>query len=91
MAPRKQPTTVLGGVEADLARMPAELQRGALAQSAMELARQLDSKTSATSKSMCARALQATLGDLRAQAPPARTHDVVDELSSRREKRIGGA
>lgn len=67
-----------------------DIAEGALAASALELASQLDDPgNSATSKSMCAKVLLETLDKIRALAPPKVERDVVDELSSRRARRIG--
>jgi hypothetical protein len=84
-----KPKTVTEAVEKDLSAMPANLSESGLALSAVELARQLDSDSSATSKSMCARALHAALDRLRELAPPAREADAVDEITARRERRLG--
>lgn len=87
MAPRK--LTVQAAVKRDLAALKdPKLAKSGLAASALALARELDSpKNSATSKSMCARALLDTLDRLRALAPAVKEKDEVDELSNRRQKR----
>lgn len=59
----------------------------ALVESAVALARELDARNSATSKSMCARALKETMDRLRELAPPPKTADRLDDLTARREKR----
>jgi hypothetical protein len=75
------------GVDQDL--KGTKIGSHALAATARELARKLDdSKTSAHSKSMCARRLQETLDRLRELAPPTQTKDRVDELSRTRETRL---
>lgn len=86
--------SVASAVENDLgdiaARDPA-LAQSALAASALVLARALDDKrNSATSKSMCAKALIDTLDRLRELAPPAKEADRLDDLSDRRAKRLAG-
>ncbi|HTU15646.1 MAG TPA: hypothetical protein VMF31_10635 [Solirubrobacterales bacterium] len=79
--------TVVAGVERDLAelakRAPALLNT-ALAATALELAKQLDSKTnSATSKSMCAKSLTETMDRLDELAPPKKEGDRLDALAAR--------
>lgn len=69
-----------------------KLADSALAASARVLAQELDKdRNSATSKSMCARALQDTLEQLRELAPPTEVKDKLDELESRRAARRGRA
>ena len=86
--------SVVGGVElnlADLASRSSSLAVSALAQSALELARQMDDPgNSATSKSMCAKALMETLERLYSMAPPKMEQDGVDDLSDRRAARLEG-
>lgn len=82
--------TVLAAVEGDLAELDAGLAGSALAATALALAREIDKPTnSATSKSMCARALAEMLDRLRELAPPDVVSDALDELTSRRDARIG--
>jgi hypothetical protein len=86
-----EPKTVLEAVERDLAEMDSRIS-AALAASARALARELDNKkNSATSKSMCARALIDTLDRLRELAPPKEENDQLDDLTARREARRAGA
>ncbi len=59
--------------------------------SALALARELDVKNSATSKSMCARALREAMDRLRELAPPAERADRLDELAGRRKRRRSAA
>lgn len=69
-----------------------KLADSALAASARVLAQELDKdRNSATSKSMCARALQDTLEQLRELAPPTEVKDKLDDLESRRAARRGRA
>jgi hypothetical protein len=86
--------TVVASVKRDLAalaKLDPDLAQSALAASALVLARQLDnSKTSATSKSMCARTLLDTLDRLRELAPEEQEDDQLDQLSARRAARIAG-
>jgi hypothetical protein len=82
------PRTVVDAVEYDLAalaeRAPS-IPNTALAASALELARQLDDPdNSATSKSMCSRALTETMDRLEALAPPKREGDRLDKLRDSR-------
>ena len=71
-----------------LQKRDPRLVSGAQAASALELARQMDSGSSATSKSMVAKALNETMAALHAQAPPEEVADRLDELSKRREARL---
>lgn len=91
-------TREIGDVEAAVARDIAEIAKrdeglasSGLAAAALALARELDiPKNSATSKSMCARALAEQLDRLRALAPPATEADDIDDLATRRQKRLAG-
>jgi hypothetical protein len=66
-----------------------KLGKGALAATALELARQLDyGGNSATSKSMCAKALTETLDKLRELAPPKKEEDEVERARKRRADRL---
>lgn len=74
---------------AALAKRDKQLAESALAASALRLAEELDDPdNSATSKSMCARALTETMDRLRELAPDEEKKDSLDELSRRRETRI---
>lgn len=85
--------SVVEAVERDLralALLDAALAESALAAAALALARELDNpRNSATSKSMCARALTETLDRLRELAPEESKEDRLDELTARRAERIG--
>jgi hypothetical protein len=87
--------TVTAAVRHDLALLrvrAAELADSALAASALVLAEQLDApKTSATSKSMCAKALREAMDRLFELAPPRKEEDGIDQLSARRAARRGRA
>lgn len=87
--------TALAALERDLkeiGRRDKDLAESGLAATARQLARELDNpKNSATSKSMCAKALMEALDRLRALAPPKEAKDRVDDLASRRAKRRGEA
>lgn len=90
---RKPKTPTVAGVERDLAaiaKRDPELAKSGLAASALALAREMDDDNSATSKSMCARALLDTLDRLRQLAPAKEEKDGVDELSARRAARRQG-
>jgi hypothetical protein len=86
--------SVVKAVEHDikaLAKLKPELAKSALAASALALAAEIDKPSnSATSKSMCARALLDTLDRLRGLAPDGDQKDKLDELSTRRAARIAG-
>jgi hypothetical protein len=91
--PRAPVDSVVAAVKRDLARIAKadkELARGGLAMSALALARELDDQdNSATSKSMCAKALGEALEQLRSKVPERQEKDKLDELSDRRAKRLG--
>ena len=82
--------SVLEAVEGDIAEIAKRdkaLADSGLAAMAKQLARELDANNSATSKSMCARALMDALEKLRDLAPADDAKDRVDELGARRDKR----
>lgn len=87
--------SVLESVERDLERiaeLDASLADSALAALAQQLAKELDSSgNSATSKSMCARALMDALERLQELAPSEKEKDRVDELAEKRDRRRGTA
>jgi hypothetical protein len=79
---------VVDAVWADLALLGAEAAASSHAATALALAAEIDSpKNSATSKSMCAKALVDTLDRLRLLAPPVEAVDKLDDLAAKREKR----
>jgi hypothetical protein len=83
--------SVVDAVRRDLNRLDKEYAESGLAASALALAAEIDdSANSATSKSMCARALLDTMNRLRELAPEKPKKDRVDELSKRRAKRRAG-
>lgn len=84
------PTSVVDAVTADLkelAKRDPRLARSTHAASALALARELDDNNSATSKSMCARALNETMDRLRELAPPLVQKDGVSDIEDQRKKR----
>lgn len=89
MAARKKvPLSVVSAVERDLKALGGGLAESSLAAAAFALARELDcAENSATSKSMCARALRETMDRLQELAPPKAERDRIDEVSDRRERR----
>jgi hypothetical protein len=64
---------------------------GALRATALKMAEQLDSSSSATSKAMCGKLLVDVMKQIRADAPPKKMEDRVDEIAKRRERRIAQA
>lgn len=82
--------TVVSAVErdlADLAKRDNRLSESTLAMSALALAREMDSDSSATSKSMCARALLETMDRLWELSPAEKEASPLDEIRARRESR----
>jgi len=63
----------------------------ALAAVALEMARQLDGRNSATAKSMCAGRLQEALDRLRELHPLKQEDSPLDEIRARRDQRIAAA
>jgi hypothetical protein len=60
----------------------------ALVASAFALARELDGRSSATSKSMCARALAETMDRLRELSARSSAVSPLDEIRARRDERL---
>ena len=82
--------SVVEAVGRDLERLPSHLAESALAAAALALAGEIDTgSNSATSKSMCAKALQDMLRELRDLAPAEEESDEIDDLEARRQRRIG--
>jgi hypothetical protein len=83
--------TVAGAVRRDLAEIAQRdraLASSTLAMSALRLAREMDGgENSATSKSMCAKALLDTMDRLRELAPAVRQEDAIDQLAKKRQQR----
>ena len=86
------PGRVVAAVERDLTafrRRSPEIADSALAAAALVLAERMDNpRNSATSVSMCARALKETMDRLRELLPPVQEADRLDDLASRRQKRL---
>jgi hypothetical protein len=83
--------SVVEALERELGLMGERASGSALAASALVLARQLDDPgVSATSKSMCARALRELLDRLRELAPEEDAGDRLDEIAARRASRRAG-
>lgn len=85
--------TVVGAVKRDLAeiaRRSPDLAVSGFAATALALAREMDYDNSATSKSMCAKALVEALSLLRELSPPDTKRDGLDDLAARRAKRLNG-
>jgi hypothetical protein len=80
--------SVFAATERDLAKLPEDLRDSSLAASALALAKELDSGTSATSKSMCAKAHLEIMDRLRELAPPAEETDAVNDIEAQRVKRL---
>lgn len=84
--------SVFAAVERDLALLDKSLAESSLAASALTLAAEMDAPgNSATSKSMCAKALLETMDRLRKMAPAVAASDGLDELTSKREGRLARA
>lgn len=83
---------VIAAVERDLEAirlLSPRLADSALAATALAMAYEIENPfNSATSKSMCAKALLETLDTLRELSPPAEEGDALDELASRRAVRL---
>ena len=82
--------SVVEAVERDLAQLPKDLAGSVYAASALALAAEMDTRNSATSKSMCAKELRDTMDRLRQLAPAKKEKDKLDDLSARRAKRLAG-
>jgi hypothetical protein len=89
--PAARPTRVIDAVNSEVAaigKRKAALAKSQLAATAVALAYELENPyNSATSKSMCARALNETMGTLREMAPAEREGDGIDDLERKRSER----
>lgn len=91
LADRSGPLRVVDAVQRDLdeiAKRDPDLARSAHAATALALAREMDGSNSATSKSMCAKALTETMDRLRELAPEEEPDDAVDDLERKRRERL---
>lgn len=80
--------TVVKAVRADLDGMGERAKASTLAETALALARELDKpRNSATSKSMCAKAMIDVLRELRTLAPPRVEADGVTDINAERRAR----
>lgn len=75
-------------VKHDLAKLPEDLSKGALAAGALQMARELDDPNSSTSKSMCFGQLREALKELRELAPPAEKKGQLHDIKSGRALRL---
>jgi hypothetical protein len=79
--------SVAESVQRDIDRLPEDLKSSGLAAGVLAMARELDGHNSATSKSMCFKAMQDGLRELRALAPPEQIRDGVDDIRAYRARR----
>jgi hypothetical protein len=81
---------VVDAVQAEIDRIGEKAQGTTMAETALSLARELDGQNSATSKSMCAKALIDVMRELRSLAPPVPEEDEVERARKRRADRLAG-
>lgn len=84
LATPERRSTVVEGVQRDLDGLPEELRGGALAATALELARAVDLGLNQAS---CAKELRGVMAELTAKAPAKAEGDTVDELAEQRNAR----
>ncbi len=92
MPRRAAGSSLVQRVQAYLDSLPDDLVLNAIGGVALAMARELEAENSATSKSMCARALSESLADLRELAPADEEDDALDGLQadySRRLRSVG--
>lgn len=85
--------SVVAAVERDVkafAELLPGIDESAEAATALALAAELDDRNSATSKSMCARALAELMLQMRSRLPEERVGDSLDDLAARRAARLAG-
>lgn len=82
--------SVVEAVQGEIDAIGDKAAGSAMAATALALAAELDGSNSATSKSMCAKALVDVLRELRALAPPKETEDELSRLRNDRERRRAG-
>lgn len=91
-AARRKAGAVEVATKRDMARLPKDLAESSLAASAVALARELDGPSSATSKSMCAKAHLELMDRLRELAPPVQQEDdALDRINNGRVLRLASA
>jgi hypothetical protein len=91
--PRKPDMSSLASTERDLAELAKrapELATSGLAASALEMARGMDSGASLAQKTLAAKEHRETMAQLMALAPKAAKKDRMDDLATRRAKRLAG-
>ena len=80
--------SVEAAVSREITALGSKAEGSSLGETALSLARELDDDgNSATSKSMCAKAMVEVLRELRVLAPPKQEADGVTDLNARREAR----
>jgi hypothetical protein len=83
--------SVVEAVEGEVETLGPKAQVSPLAAAALSLARELDDAgNSATSKSMCAKALVDVLRELRTLVPPREEEDDIERARKRRADRLAG-
>jgi hypothetical protein len=83
---------VFEAVDAEVAALGRDAEGSAMAATARALARELDDPgTSATSKSMCAKALVDVMREIRSLAPPKVEEDEIERARKRRADRQAAA
>lgn len=81
---------IVAAVQRDLKRWGPKIADSAMAASALDMARILDDpETNPTPRSMLHAQLRMTLTELAKLAPPEAANDGIDELSKKRDERLG--
>lgn len=89
--PESDSGAVVAAVESELARLPPTVAAGAVAATALAMAREIDSPgNSATSKSMCAARLVEAMEKLRSLVDSLPTETRLDDIAKQRERRLAG-
>ena len=83
--------SVVEAVQRDLAKMPGDAGGSGVAATALGVASEVDSDSSAASKKMCAKGLVGVMDRLLELGPPRGGSDGLDDLAARRARRVGGA
>ncbi len=84
----KRPISVEAATRRDLAGLPAELRKGAIAMGALTLARALDDDPPGRERTMLSRELRQAVMALWDRCPPALEDDPGAEIGQRREARM---